>query len=224
MSTAATPQTSADRSLTAPSGHGAPAESGTARLMDHEYDGIKEYDNPTPGWWHLLFWLTIVFSVLYFYFFTFSPVSWTIQDRWEQAQAAAYARIFGELGDLKPDDQTMLSLKQDEKMMAVARGMFATNCGQCHGRDGGGINGVNLTDDVYKNVRSLGDILQIINVGAANGAMPAWENRLTQNERILLAAYVASLRGTNVPGGRMPEGEAIPPWPVMATDAKAGRP
>jgi len=190
--------------------------------MDHEYDGIREFDNPTPGWWHILFWASILFSLLYFYFFTFSPVSWTVQERWEQAQAEAYARVFGALGDLEPDEPTMLGLKGDEKMMAVARGMFATNCAQCHGRDGGGINGVNLTDDVYKNARSLGDLLLIINNGAANGAMPAWGNRLTQNERILLAAYVASLRNTNVPGGRMPEGEAIPPWPKPPTTSAAG--
>ena len=30
------------------------------RLMDHEYDGIQEYDNPTPGWWNLVFFLSII--------------------------------------------------------------------------------------------------------------------------------------------------------------------
>ena len=32
--------------------------------MDHCYDGIQEYDNPTPGWWWMLFWVTILFSVV----------------------------------------------------------------------------------------------------------------------------------------------------------------
>ena len=38
-------------------------------LLDHEYDGIQEYDNPCPGWWHAIFWLTVLFSAAYFLFF-----------------------------------------------------------------------------------------------------------------------------------------------------------
>ena len=34
------------------------------QLLDHEYDGIQEYDNPCPGWWHAIFWLTVLFSVV----------------------------------------------------------------------------------------------------------------------------------------------------------------
>ena len=26
------------------------------RLLDHDYDGIQEYDNPMPRWWVLIFW------------------------------------------------------------------------------------------------------------------------------------------------------------------------
>ena len=39
------------------------------QLLDHEYDGIQEYDNPCPGWWHAIFLLTVLFSVVYFLFF-----------------------------------------------------------------------------------------------------------------------------------------------------------
>jgi cytochrome c oxidase cbb3-type subunit 3 len=45
--------------------------------------------------------------------------------------------------------------------------------------------------------------------------MPAWKTRLHPNEIVLVAAYVASLRGKNLPGPRGPEGEKIPPWPVL---------
>lgn len=181
-------------------------------LLDHQYDGIREYDNPVPGWWHWVLWFTVGFAVLYFAFFQFSPDAWTIQDSWEQEQAVAYRRIFGALGELKPDAATILKLKDDSRMMAVAKSMFATNCAQCHGRDAGGITGVNLTDNSYKNIRTTVDLYTVITNGANNAAMPSWQNRLSTNERILMAAYVASLRGTNVPGGKAAEGVEIAPW------------
>ena len=34
--------------------------------FEHAYDGIEEYDNPMPRWWVLIFWATIVYSVVYF--------------------------------------------------------------------------------------------------------------------------------------------------------------
>ena len=43
--------------------------------------------------------------------------------------------------------------------------------------------------------------------------MPAWRNRLHPNEVVLVAAYVATLRGKNLPSPRPPEGEIIPPGP-----------
>ena len=40
-------------------------------LMDHEYDGIKELDNPPPRWIMAIFYITIGFSIIYgsYYFF-----------------------------------------------------------------------------------------------------------------------------------------------------------
>lgn len=35
------------------------------KLFDHDYDGIREYDNPLPPWWVNLFFITIVWSVVY---------------------------------------------------------------------------------------------------------------------------------------------------------------
>ena len=43
-----------------------PQAAGRDQLSGHEYDGIQEYDNPTPGWWVAVFAATVVFSVFYF--------------------------------------------------------------------------------------------------------------------------------------------------------------
>lgn len=194
---------------TPPSGTGPSGES----LLDHEYDGIREYDNPTPGWWHAIFLLSVLFSAGYFVWYHWSPMSYSIWDKWNLAQVAEYERIFGEIGDLEPDQPTILKMLDDPRMMAIAEGTFIGNCAPCHAKDGGGINGVNLTDDHYKNVKQLTDIFGVITTGAANGAMPGWQNTISQNERVILAAYVASLRGTAPAAPRSPEGDVIPAWP-----------
>jgi cytochrome c oxidase cbb3-type subunit 3 len=182
------------------------------RLTGHEYDGIREYDNPTPAWWHLIFVGTVLFSVVYFTFWHYSPVAYTPQQALARREVAEYKRVFGQLGELTPDEPTVISMMKNPQMMAVARGIFVGNCAPCHAQDGGGINGVNLTDDYYKNCRSIADIFPTITKGANVGAMPAWETRLGQNERIILAAYVATLRGTRPAVPKPPEGEPVPPW------------
>ena len=188
---------------------------GEPQVLDHEYDGIREYDNPTPGWWHAILIGTFVFAVFYFMFFHMSPVSWTIQEDWEKDQQADYAKVFGAVGELKPDQATLLDMMSKPKFMALSRNIFLGNCAQCHNRDGGGLpgSGVNLCDDYYKNVRKIEDIYRVITEGANNGAMPTWRNRLSNNERVIVAAYIASLRGTTPAAGKAPEGEIIPPWP-----------
>jgi cytochrome c oxidase cbb3-type subunit III len=187
----------------------------TNRLMEHEYDGIREYDNPTPGWWHAIFIASVVFALFYAMFWHTSPMAWSVQEAWDADQVAEYKRIFGSIGTLKGDEESIQRMRADARMMAIARGTFLANCAACHAPDGGGINGVNLTDDSYKNVKALPDIFTTISKGANAGAMPAWENRLGINERVLMAAYVANLRGTTPGTARAPEGSPIPAFPAV---------
>jgi cytochrome c oxidase cbb3-type subunit 3 len=39
-------------------------------LMDHDYDGIQEYDNPLPNWWLWGFFGTIIFGFIYLMHYT----------------------------------------------------------------------------------------------------------------------------------------------------------
>lgn len=184
------------------------------QLMDHEYDGIQEYDNPTPGWWHLIFAGSVVFALFYFTFYEYSPLSTTVHQAWDNTQQEEFRRIFGALGELNNDEATLKKTMADERLMQVAKGVFQGNCTSCHGSQGAGMAGSNcpnLTDDRWKNVKKVTDIFNVITKGANNGAMPAWENRLSSNERLIVAAFVAGLRDNPVIG-RAPEGDPVPAW------------
>ncbi|MEO1128979.1 MAG: cbb3-type cytochrome c oxidase N-terminal domain-containing protein [Planctomycetota bacterium] len=185
------------------------------KLLDHEYDGIREYDNPTPGWWHLLFWGGIVFAVVYGLWIHGSIFGTSPEQRWFLAEQAYNEKLFGELGTLENDALTLRQMANDEKWMALGSSIFVSNCAQCHLADGGGLTGPNLTDDHYKNVKEMTDLYDIVTNGISALGMPAWDTRLGQNQRVLVAAYVATMRGNNIPG-KAPEGDIAPEWDLSA--------
>ncbi|WP_153556916.1 cbb3-type cytochrome c oxidase N-terminal domain-containing protein [Roseimaritima sediminicola] len=189
----------------------APANDGP--LTDHSYDGIQEFDNPLPGWWKWLFIATIVFSPFYWVYYHSGVEGRDVIAQHDAALAETMRLQFAEIGELQPDAATIAKYMHDEKWVGVGRSVFEANCIQCHGREGQGEIGPNLTDEHFKNVRGIEDLATVVIKGAGNGAMPAWANRLQTNEIVLVAAYVASLRGQNLPGPRGPEGRKIPPWP-----------
>lgn len=180
---------------------------------DHSYDGIEEYDNPLPGWWKWLFVASIAFSPVYWMFFHGGAEGRSIEDQYGTALAANTRLQFSEIGELNLEADTILRFTTKDNWLKVGQIVFKTNCISCHGRDGEGKVGPNLTDEFFKNVTKIEDIATVINNGAGNGAMPKWSNRLHVNEVVLVSAYVATLRGKNLDSPRGPEGKAIAPWP-----------
>lgn len=181
------------------------------RLMEHEYDGIQEYDNPTPGWWHMILVASIVFSAVYAVYYHFSPLASSAHEKLDAAKVAAFERTFAEFGDMEPDEKTILKMMNEERMLLVAKGKFEGSCASCHLADGSGSTGPNLTDGEFVHIQKLEDIYDVITVGRNAGAMPGWPT-IDKNTRIILTAYVATLRGKNLPG-KPTEGSAIAPWP-----------
>jgi len=71
-------------------------------LRDHEYDGIREYDNPTPGWWSMIFVATFLFSIWYFLFYHMSTISTSVGAGYDQAVSADMKRRFAEIASSSP--------------------------------------------------------------------------------------------------------------------------
>lgn len=183
-------------------------------LTDHAYDGIQEFDNPLPGWWKWMFVGSVVFSVFYTMYFHIGAPGRSVAEQYDTALAANTLLQFKEIGDLEPTADNIMLYANKKSWLSVGQTVYKTNCISCHGRDGEGKVGPNLTDQFYKNVRKVEDIARVIKQGAGNGAMPAWANRLHPNEVVLVSAYVASLRGAKTASeGKGADGFEIPPWP-----------
>lgn len=187
-------------------------------LTGHVYDGIQEFDNPMPGWWKMLFWASIVFCIPYLMYFHLGVESRTMAGRYEIEVARNMEVRFGEIGELPADEETLLTYMGKPDWVAYGKSVFAGNCSSCHAADGGGLNGPNLCDEAYKNVKEVADIIKIVQAGAGNGAMPAWQGRLVNNDIVLVSAYVASLRGSNPANPKPPLGNPIPEWPPIPAE------
>lgn len=201
-------------------GAGAGAVSAEPELTDHNYDGIQEYDNPTPGWWHALFIGSIVFSVFYVMMYHMSPLFGSLPERHAAAVARADQKQFAELAVLPMGEEKILRIMGNPAWLDHGRGVFEASCAQCHRKDGGGMQGLgqNMTDEVFKYVTNLESIARIVHDGIPP-LMPAKGGRrdMSENDIALVAAYVASLRGTNAPDGKAAEGEPIAPFPAPIT-------
>lgn len=183
----------------------------------HNYDGIQEYDNPTPAWWTYIFLATVAFSALYMFVAVLSGGGMGAENYYQHDYTDSLKAQYGQLGDVRPDAATLVRLSHDEKWLKVGQSIFQSNCVTCHGADASGMAGPNLTDDAFLHVRQIEDLGDVIAKGRANGAMPAWGQRLLPVEQVLVASYVASLRGKNLPSasGRPAEGQQIAPWPTQ---------
>ncbi|QDV10037.1 Cbb3-type cytochrome c oxidase subunit CcoP2 [Planctomycetes bacterium Poly30] len=191
---------------------------GNAPVTGHVYDGIQEYDNPLPGWWTTLFYLSILFSGGYLFINLARPEWVNTRLEYENDKAADTLRQFAAIGNLTPDYATLdgfLNDPEKAKWLTVGEGIFNTNCVSCHGKGGTGVSGPNLTDDSYLLIKKLDDIPTLLVKGSVAAGMPAWGNRLSTNEIVLVASYVASLRGQNLPG-KETQGEVIPAWTESA--------
>ncbi|MDQ7013894.1 MAG: cbb3-type cytochrome c oxidase N-terminal domain-containing protein [Planctomycetota bacterium] len=196
---------------------------GTNQLTGHAYDGISEYDNPIPGWWHAIFLGSILFSVVYMAVFHLSSAKEKLRPeaRLARAQERAAAESFALLGELKSDGPSLMLLSTSELAVGKGKSIFASKgCVACHGPNAGGVPGLglNLTDDYGKNLRTPEDVFHTISQGVTGTAMLGFEAQMGKDDTILAAAYVISLRGTNTPDGIPPEGELMPEWTVPDSD------
>lgn len=177
-------------------------------LTNHEYDGIKEYDNPLPNWWLVTFFGTIIFAFIYWVHYEISGAPnldqelATAMQKIESHQAAApKAQI---------SDAEFANLEKDTGRMQAAHSNFVAKCAACHGQKLEGLIGPNLTDNFWINGSgSYKDLAKVIREGVPAKGMPPWEALLKESEVAELVAYIHAQKGSNPPNGKAPEGHEV---------------
>ncbi|MBI2219265.1 MAG: c-type cytochrome [Candidatus Rokubacteria bacterium] len=177
------------------------------RLLDHEYDGICEYDNPLPGWWVWLFVATVAFSAGYYAWYQLGPGP-TIIAQYE-AEVREAAEHQAPAGAVAATEDALKRLQRDTTVMAGARETFATRCAACHGPEGQGLIGPNLVDEFWLHGGTLTTILRTVAEGVPDKGMVPWKGQLTPAELEAIAAYIGTLRGTNPPNPKPPQGAKV---------------
>ena len=182
------------------------------KLLDHNYDGIQEYDNDLPRWWLALFWGGIVFGICYVALFHAGPLRFdseklgermaAIEELREEVKAKAEQQGQG-------DASVLLAMAQDSSALERGKKHFSEKCAACHMEDGRGLVGPNLTDDYWIHGGSISDIRRVVVEGVLEKGMVAWRGLMTEDEISEVSAFVWSLHGTNPENAKAPEGELV---------------
>lgn len=172
----------------------------------HDYDGIREHDNRLPNWWLATLFATVIFGYGYwFYYHVLDGPDQQAEYASEMAQAEAAAQAYREQAGA-PDDDTIAALATEPSTVEAGAATFKQFCAACHGVQGEGAIGPNLTDAFFLHGARPGQILEVVDRGATAKGMPAWGPVLGREKLNHVVAYVLSIKGTNRPG-KEPQGE-----------------
>jgi len=181
---------------------------------EHEWDGIRELDNPLPRWWLWTWYITIAVAIVY----------WVLMPAWPGLHGytkgvlhqSDRVKVVHDLADLKAlrgaegaqlQTASLEEIERNPKLQAYAmaqgQAIFGDNCATCHGQGGAGGKGYpNLRDDVWLWGGSLEQIQHTITYGvrtgepgAATTQMPAFgrDQMLKDGQIDDLTEYVVAL-------------------------------
>jgi len=184
-----------------------PLEKEADMLLDHNYDGIKELDNALPPWWKYGFYITIVVAVFYFLKFEVWHTGMNPTEEYNTEMTIAKTETDAYLASAKEnvDENTVTDL--DAAGNAAGKAIFAKTCVPCHLAEGQGIVGPNLTDEYWIHGGSIKDIFKTIKYGFPDKGMQSWQTTYSPVEMQQLSSYIRSLRGTNPPNPKAPQGD-----------------
>jgi len=171
----------------------------------HEYDGIKELDNPLPPWLKYLFYVTIVISFSYLMLlFVFEDEDIVQKKEYHKEMAAARAKT-----EVTVNEEAVKSAAEpmtQEQILAAGKITFDKTCLVCHGKFGEGLVGPNFTDEYWIHGGKPEDLHKVIVEGVIEKGMISYKSQLNNTQINNVVSYILSLQGTNPPNQKAPQG------------------
>jgi cytochrome c oxidase cbb3-type subunit 3 len=173
------------------------------KIMDHNYDGIQELDNPPPLWIMALFYITIGFSILYgaYYF-------WLKQGDHQDAEYAKRSERHDQKYQMNQQSAGELVLLTDAPSIEQGKVIYKEmNCFACHGMNGeGNAIGPNMTDEYWLHGCKIQDLVTVIKNGVPAKGMAPYKGQLSDEKIQKVASYILSLKGTKPTNAKAPQG------------------
>lgn len=97
----------------------------------------------------------------------------------------------------------------DAASLAAGKEIYTVNCATCHGQNGEGGIGPNITDDYFIHGAGMANMMHIIKVGVPAKGMISWRPILNEEKMVQVASYMNTLYGTNPPNQKAAQGEQV---------------
>ncbi len=179
-------------------------------IEDHEYDGIRELDNPPPFWLMSLFYLSVIFSVAYGAYYFWLGMGDLQAAEYEKEVAAAQLNQKAQPENAF-DENNIVLFTDDENLKAGAE-LFATKtCTTCHGQHGeGNAIGPNLSDEYWIHGNTPNELFQVIKNGVPTKGMTPFKGQLSPEQMVQVLSYVLlKIQKSNPENAKAPQGEKI---------------
>jgi cytochrome c oxidase cbb3-type subunit 3 len=202
-----------------------PADQEQNMDLGHDYDGIRELDNRLPPWWLYGFYLTILFAGIYLWRYQVSHSGPSGVEEYRMAVAAAEKDREAYLKKAANNvDENTVKLLDNAADLGAGKAIFETTCFACHGKQGEGGVGPNLTDDYWLHGGSIHDVFRTIKYGVPEKGMKSWKDDFGPKQIAQLASYIKSLYGTNPPNGKAPQGNKYDEKETAGSDPTTSAP
>lgn len=179
----------------------------------HEWDGIKELDNPMPRWWLWTFYATIFWALVYTIAYPAWPLAtsattgilnWSSRADLQAELVSAEAAKSDYIAAIEKASVEEILADDTLRQFAISAGAaaFKVNCVQCHGSGAAGSPGYpNLNDDEWLWGGSPEDIRATIAHGIRFAGddetrvseMPAFADILSRDEIDAVVKHVLAL-------------------------------